>query len=87
MRESLWNYLSVWSLVGLSEALLTVGPYFYEILEYLQLLDNGWLRVQVEVVAGVEHEDRGEADGQVVGVHLVPGGLTGHGGEMVQQVH
>ena len=42
---------------------------------YLELLHNARLVVQVKVVAGVEHQHGGEADGEVVGVHLVPGGL------------
>ena len=74
------------SIITLSEAFLTLGPYFDEILEYLQLLDDGGLGLQVEVVAGVEHQHGREADGEVVGVHLVPGGLGGHGGQVVQQV-
>ena len=53
---------------------------------YLELLHDARLVVQVKVVAGVEHQHGGEADGEVVGVHLVPGGLRGHGGQVVQQV-
>ena len=74
------------SIITLSEAFLTLGPYLDEILEYLQLLDDGGLGLQVEVVAGVEHQHGREADGEVVGVHLVPGGLGGHRGQVVQQV-
>ena len=39
------------------------------------------------MVTGVQHEHGGEADGQVVGVHLVPAGLGGHRGQMVQQMN
>ena len=38
------------------------------------------------MVAGVEHQHGGEADGEVVGVHLVPGGLRRDGSQVVQQV-
>ena len=70
-----------------SEPLLTLGPDLDEILEDLQLLDDAGLGVQVEVVAGVEHQHGGEADGEVVGVHLVPGGLGRDCGQVVQQVN
>ena len=62
------------------------GPNFNKIFENLELLHNGWLRLQVKVITGVQHEDRGEADGQVVGVHLVPGGLRRDGSQVVQQM-
>ena len=39
------------------------------------------------MITGVQHEDRGEADGQVVRVHLVPGGLGGHRTEVVQEMN
>ena len=39
------------------------------------------------MVAGVQHQHGGEADGQVVGVHLVPGGLGRDGSQMIQQVN
>ena len=38
------------------------------------------------MVAGVEHQHGGEADGEVVGVHLVPRGLRRDGGQVVQKV-
>ena len=38
------------------------------------------------MVTGVEHQHGGEADGEVVWVHLVPGGLRRDGGQVVQQV-
>ena len=63
------------------------GPNFNKILENLELLHNGWLRLQVKVITGVQHEDRGEADGQVVGVHLVPGGLGGYRSQVVQEMN
>ena len=53
---------------------------------YLELLHDARFVVQVKVIAGVEHQHGGEADGEVVGVHLVPGGLRRHGGQVVQQV-
>ena len=72
--------------LGGSEGLLALGPDLDEILEDLQLLDYRGLRLQVQVVRGVQHQDGGEADGQVVRVHLVPRGLGGDGGQVVQQV-
>ena len=66
------------NLLLMSEAFLALGPNFNEIFENLQLLYNGWFRLQVKVITGVQHEDWGEADGQVVRVHLVSGGLGGH---------
>ena len=60
--------------------------FLFEDRVYLELLHDARLVVQVKVVAGVEHQHGGEADGEVVGVHLVPGGLRGHGGQVVQQV-
>ena len=72
---------------GGSERLLTFGPNLYEILEYLELLHYGGLGTEVQVVAGVQHEHGGEADGQVVRVHLVPGGLGRDARQVVQQVN
>ena len=63
------------------------GPNFNKILENLELLHNGWLRLQVKVITGVQHEDRGEADGQVVRVHLVSGALGGHRSEVIKQMN
>ena len=57
----------------MSESFLVLGPNFNEIFENLQLLHNGWFGLQVKVITGVQHEDWGEADGQIVRVHLVPG--------------
>ena len=75
------------NLLLMSEAFLALGPNFNEIFENLQLLYNGWFRLQVKVITGVQHEDRGEADGQVVGVHLVPGALGGHRSEVIKQMN
>ena len=72
--------------LGGSESLLALGPDLYQILEYLQLLHYRGLGLQVQVVTGVQHQHRCEADGQVVRVHLVPRGLGGDGGQVVQQV-
>ena len=66
---------------------MTFRPNLYEILEYLELLHYGGLGTKVQVVAGIEHEHGGKADGEVVRVHLVPGGLGGDAGQVVQQVH
>ena len=71
----------------MSEAFLALGPNFNEIFENLQLLHNGWFRLQVMVITGVQHEDRGEADGQVVRVHLVSGALGGHRSEVIKQMN
>ena len=59
----------------MSKAFLTFWPNFYQIFENLQLLNDRRFCVQVKMVTGVEHQHGGEADGEVVGVHLVPGGL------------
>ena len=59
----------------MSKAFLTFWPNFYQIFENLQLLNDRRFCVQVKMVTGVEHQHGGEADGEVVGVHLVPGSL------------
>ena len=71
----------------MSEAFLALGPNFNEIFEDLQLLYNGGFRLQVKVITGVQHEDRREADGQVVRVHLVSGALGGHRSEVIKQMN
>ena len=71
----------------MSEAFLAFGPNFNEIFEDLQLLHNGGFGLQVQVITGVQHEDRREADGQVVGVHLVSGALGGHHSEVIKQMN